>query len=149
MTDIPEFQRKHYEYKILTKETFPSLEYYEKYKASKTQNGNSYYYKFRFSQLELERHAKNLLDEQVNEYKKEGWKPIGCFMSLPIDTIKYVTSFTNQGCNVDTFTLYCFTQVLILEEDFDVYEARMKREEDERIKKAILRARVAEFEEKL
>jgi hypothetical protein len=149
MRDFPELQRKHYEYKILTKETFPSLEYYEKYKASKIQNGNSYYYKFRFSQLELERKAKEMLEEEMNQYIKDGWKPIGCFMSLPIDKIKYTTSFTNQGFNFDTFTLFCFTQVLLLEEDYDVYEARLKREEEERRKKAILRARVAEFEEKL
>jgi len=149
MRDIPELQRKHYEYKILRKETFPSLEYYEKYKANKVQNGNWYYYKFRFSQLELERKAKEMLEEEMNQYIKDGWKPIGCFMSLPIDKIKYVTSFTNQGFNFDTFTLFCFTQVLLLEEDYDVYEARLKREEEERQKKAILRARVAEFEEKL
>ncbi len=149
MRDILEIQTKHYEYKILTKETFPSLEYYEKYKASKTQNGKSYYYKFRFSQLELERHAKNMLDEEVNQYINQGWKPIGCFMSAAIDKIKYVTSFTNQGCNFETFTLFCFTQVLLLEEEYDVYEARIKREEDERMKKALLRARVAAFEETL
>jgi hypothetical protein len=149
MRDLPELQTKHYEYKILTKETFPSLEYYQKYKANKVQNGNSYYYKFRFSQLELERQAKELLEEEMNQYVKNGWKPIGCFMSLPIDKIKYVTSYTHQGFNFDTFTLFCFTQVLLLEEDYDVYEARLKREEEERQKKAMLRAWVAKLEEKL
>ncbi len=149
MRDIPELQRKHYEYKILTKETFPSLEYYEKYKANKVQNGNSYYYKFRFSQLELERQAKELLEEEVNQYVKDGWKPIGCFMSLPIDKIKYVTSCTNQGFNFDTFTLFCFTQVLLLEEDYDVYEARLRKEEEERLKKTMVRAWIAKLEEKL
>ena len=129
MRELPELQTKHYEYKILTKETFPSLEYYKKYKENKVQNGNSYYYKFRFSQLELERKAKEMLEEEMNQYIKNGWKPIGCFMSLPIDKIKYVTSFTNQGFNFDTFTLFCFTQVLLLEEEYDVYEARLKRED--------------------
>ncbi len=149
MRDILEIQTKHYDYKILTKETLPSLEYYEKYKASKTQNGIWYYYKFRFSQLELERYAKNMLEEEVNQYKKDGWKTIGCFMSAPIDKIKYVTSFTNQGFNFDTFTLFCFTQVLLLEEDYDVYEARLKREEDERRKKAMIKAHIANLEETL
>ena len=143
MSEIPEFRRKHREYKILTKETFPSLEYYEKYKASKTQNGNSYYYKFRFSQLELERHAKNMLDEEVNQYKNQGWRPIGFFMSTPIDTIKYVTSCTSQGVNFDTFTLFCFTQVLLLEEEYEVYEARIVREEEEKQKESKIRAKIA------
>ncbi len=149
MRDIPELQRKHYEYKILTKETFPSLEYYEKYKANKVQNGNSYYYKFRFSQLELERKAKEMLEEETNQYIKDGWKPIGCFMSLPIDKIKYVISYTHQGFNFDTFTLFCFTQVLLLEEDYDVYEARLRKEEEERLKKTMVRAWIAKLEEKL
>jgi hypothetical protein len=149
MTNILEIQRKHREYKILTKDTFPSLEYYEKYKASKTQNGNSYYYKFRFNQLGLERYAKGMLDEEVNQYKNQGWKPIGCFMSTPIDTIKYVTSCTNQGVNFDTFTLFCFTQVLLLEEEYEVYEARILREKEERQKESKMRVKVAKLEEKL
>lgn len=55
------------------------------------------------------------LQEEVNSHLNKGWKLCGNFTSI------------------ETGSLLRFSQTLLIEEDYSVYEARIKKEEEERI----------------
>lgn len=138
---MSEVQRKHFTYKLIAKETSPSNQQYELYRNSKTYRGNAYFYKVRFHQNELERSALEELEKEVYRYVRNGWRPICGPTRHFVKKVKYVASYTYSEeldryvQNFESFDLDCLSQILVFEEDYYLYEERVKREEEEKVRR--------------
>ena len=120
---MSELQQKHYEYKILTKDTFPTEEEHK-----------NYLHTNKLNQYELENRAQDQLQKEVTQYLNQGWKLTGNFTSTFVENIPYHSGYDSWGKKkYDSIQRIRFSQSLVLEEDYPIYQARIKREEEKRI----------------